>query len=288
MHAAGKTNWRHLREKTLMRHACAPSRAPPQPPPPPRVYSKYWDFKKGKCEIWSGETRRETGHLKQRRVRLVNKKLIQSPRRSDALSPTYREKENAGSEKRWRAGVRVEGVLLEELGKDFFFYFFFFLCSSRLSLRAATIPDVAHTPQSASVSAWEHRPAGPARHQRPDPALSLSLFPPFFLCPSPPRCANLSSGLYQRPHGCKERALLFKEMWPPEKPATHQDATTGSSPVRTCWVSVAGLTCFITLMSLFPDPSLHRAVCVLSVNLFTTTPEALKMSAEILTIIKIS
>lgn len=182
MHAAGKTNWRHLREKTLMRHACAPSRAPPQPPPPPRVYSKYWDFKKGKCEIWSGETRRETGHLKQRRVRLVNKKLIQSPRRSDALSPTYREKENAGSEKRWRAGVRVEGVLLEELGKDFFFYFFFFLCSSRLSLRAATIPDVAHTPQSASVSAWEHRPAGPARHQRPDPALSLSLslFPPFF------------------------------------------------------------------------------------------------------------
>lgn len=288
MHAAGKTNWRHLREKTLMRHACAPSRAPPQPPP--RVYSKYWDFKKGKCEIWSGETRRETGHLKQRRVRLVNKKLIQSPRRSDALSPTYREKENAGSEKRWRAGVRVEGVLLEELGKDFFFYFFFFLCSSRLSLRAATIPDVAHTPQSASVSAWEHRPAGPARHQRPDPALSLSLslFPPFFYARL--LLAVLTSHLdCTRGHMVvKSVRYCLKEMWPPEKPATHQDDTTGSSPVRTCWVSVAGLTCFITPMALFPDPSLHRAVCVLSVNLFTTTPEALKMSAEILTIIKIS
>ena len=42
MHAAGKTNWRHLRKKTpLMRHACAPSRAQP-----PRVYSKEPEFKK--------------------------------------------------------------------------------------------------------------------------------------------------------------------------------------------------------------------------------------------------
>lgn len=49
------------------------------------------------------------------------------------------------------------------------------------SFCGATIPDVALTPQSDRVSAWEHRPAGPARHQNPSPSFFPSLFPPLLL-----------------------------------------------------------------------------------------------------------
>lgn len=54
------------------------------------------------------------------------------------------------------------------------------------SFSVATIPDVAHTPQSDSFSAWEHRPAGPARHQRPAPKAFLFFFFFFFYFPGQP------------------------------------------------------------------------------------------------------